>query len=142
EVEHTINCKRTETLAACEQRGQQLGLQKATKRFIDQVFANLTEQRIVEPKRNIAGAQVQVVNSHVVGSAFSGQGNYSVNLSVTMRGDMNNSRLCSLLNLDNRFCSKYGTPLSMGYQASYPTTFSDTQLTFKDISENIGQVEV
>ncbi|RJE76831.1 sulfatase modifying factor 1 [Pseudoalteromonas citrea] len=142
EVEHTINCKRTETLAACEQRGQQLGLQKATKRFIDQVFANLTEQRIVEPKRNIAGAQVQVVNSHVVGSAFSGQGNYSVNLSVTMRGDMNNSRLCSLLNLDNRFCSEYGTPLSMGYQASYPTTFSDTQLTFKDVSENMGQVEV
>ncbi|MBQ4849538.1 formylglycine-generating enzyme family protein [Pseudoalteromonas sp. MMG012] len=142
EVEHTINCKRTETLAACELRGQQLGLQKATKRFIDQVFANLTEQRIVEPKRNIAGAQVQVVNSHVVGSAFSGQGNYSVNLSVTMRGDMNNSRLCSLLNLDNRFCSEYGTPLSMGYQASYPTTFSDTQLTFKDSTDNIGQVEV
>lgn len=142
EVEHTINCKKTETLAACEQRGQQLGLQKATKRFIDQVFANLTEQRIVEPKRNIAGAQVQVISSHVVTSAFSGQGNYSVNLSVTMRGDVNNSRLCSLLSLDNRFCSEYGTPLSMGYQASYPTTFSDTQLTFKDSVDGIGQVEV
>ncbi|KZN51298.1 SUMF1/EgtB/PvdO family nonheme iron enzyme [Pseudoalteromonas luteoviolacea] len=132
EVEHTINCKRTETLAACEQRGQQLGLQKATKRFIDQIFANLTEQRIVEPKRHLAGAQVQVVSSHVIGSAFSGQGNYSVNLSVTMRGDVNNSRLCGLLALDNRFCSEYGTPLSVGYQASYPTTFSDSQLTFKD----------
>ncbi|MFC3032990.1 SUMF1/EgtB/PvdO family nonheme iron enzyme [Pseudoalteromonas fenneropenaei] len=132
EIEHTVNCKRTETLAACEQRGQQLGLQKATKRFIDQVFANLSEQRTVEPKRNIAGAQVQVMSSHVVNSSFSGQGNYSVNLSVTMRGDINGSRLCSLLNIDNRFCAEYGTPLAIGYQPSYPSTFSDTQINFSD----------
>ncbi len=132
EVEHTINCKRTETLAACEQRGQQLGLQKATKRFIDQIFANLTEQRVVEPKRNIAGAQVQVMSSHVVNSAFSGQGNYTVNLSVTMRGDVNGSRLCGLLNIDNRFCSEYGQPLAIGYQSVYPTTYSDAQLSFPE----------
>ncbi|MEI5639772.1 MULTISPECIES: SUMF1/EgtB/PvdO family nonheme iron enzyme [unclassified Pseudoalteromonas] len=132
EVEHTINCKRTETLAACEQRGQQMGLQKATKRFIDQIFANLTENRVVEPKRNMAGAQVQVVSSHVVDSGFSGQGNYSVNLSVTMRGDVNSSRLCNLLSLDNRYCSEYGTPLAVSYQSSYPATYSDSQLTFSD----------
>lgn len=132
EVEHTINCKRTETLAACEQRGQQLGLQKATKRFVDQIFANLTEQRVVEPKRNIAGAQVQVMSSHVVASSFSGQGNYSVNLSVTMRGDVNGSRLCGLLNIDNRYCAEYGQPLAIGYQSAYQTTFSDAQLTFPD----------
>ena len=132
EVEHTINCKRTETLAACEQRGQQMGLQKATKRFIDQIFANLTENRVVEPKRNMAGAQVQVVSSHVVDSGFSGQGNYSVNLSVTMRGDVNSSRLCNLLSLDNRYCSEYGTPLAVSYQSSYPATYSDGQLTFSD----------
>ncbi|WMN61297.1 SUMF1/EgtB/PvdO family nonheme iron enzyme [Pseudoalteromonas xiamenensis] len=132
EVEHTINCKRTETLAACEQRGQQLGLQKATKRFIDQIFANLTEQRVVEPKRNIAGAQVQVMSSHVVSSAFSGQGNYTANLSVTMRGDVNGSRLCGLLNIDNRFCSEYGQPLAIGYQSVYPTTYSDAQLSFPE----------
>ncbi|WP_125558567.1 SUMF1/EgtB/PvdO family nonheme iron enzyme [Pseudoalteromonas rubra] len=143
EVDHTINCKRTETLAACEQRGQQLGLQKATKHFIDQIFANLTEQRVVEPKRHLAGAQVQVVSSHVVGSAFSGQGNYSVNLSVTMRGDVNNSRLCSLLNLDNRYCSEYGSPLALGYQASYPTTYSDEQLTFSnELSKSTPVVSV
>ncbi|WP_440054882.1 SUMF1/EgtB/PvdO family nonheme iron enzyme [Pseudoalteromonas sp. T1lg65] len=132
EVDNTINCKRTETLAACEQRGQQIGLQKATKRFIDQIFTNLTESRLVEPKRNMAGAQVQVLNSHVVSSAFSGQGNYSVNLSVTMRGDVNNSRLCNLLNVDNRFCSDYGTPLAVGFQSSFPSTYSDRQLTFDE----------
>ncbi|CCQ10403.1 conserved protein of unknown function [Pseudoalteromonas luteoviolacea B = ATCC 29581] len=143
EVDHTINCKRTETLAACEQRGQQLGLQKATKRFIDQIFANLTEQRTVEPKRNIAGAQVQVMSSHVVSSSFSGQGNYSVNLSVTMRGDVNSSRLCGLLSVDNRFCSEYGTPLSIGYQANYPATYSDTQFTNLDDSQVvIGTVAI
>ena len=136
EVNHTINCKRTETLAACEQRGQQMGLQKATKRFVDQIFANLTEERLVEPKRNMAGAQVQVLSSHVVNSAFSGQGNYNVNLSVTMRGDVNSSRLCSLLSVDNRFCSEYGTPLSTGYQTSYETTFTDSQLTFSDSKDN------
>ncbi|CAM3892832.1 MULTISPECIES: SUMF1/EgtB/PvdO family nonheme iron enzyme [Pseudoalteromonas] len=136
EVNHTINCKRTETLAACEQRGQQMGLQKATKRFVDQIFANLTEERLVEPKRNMAGAQVQVLSSHVVNSAFSGQGNYNVNLSVTMRGDVNSSRLCSLLSVDNRYCSEYGTPLSTGYQTSYDTTFTDSQLTFSDSKDN------
>lgn len=38
EVDHTINCKRTEALAASEQSGQQIGLKKATKRFLDQIF--------------------------------------------------------------------------------------------------------
>ena len=136
EVNHTINCKRTETLAACEQRGQQMGLQKATKRFVDQIFANLTEERLVEPKRNLAGAQVKILSSHVVNSAFSGQGNYNVNLSVTMRGDVNSSRLCSLLNLDNRFCADYGSPLAGNFQPNYGTTYSDSQLTFSDSQDN------
>lgn len=142
EVNHTINCKRTETLAACEQRGQQMGLQKATKRFVDQIFANLTEERLVEPKRNLAGAQVKILSSHVVNSAFSGQGNYNVNLSVTMRGDVNSSRLCSLLNLDNRFCADYGTPLAGSYQPNYTTTYSDSQLTFSDSQDNSKVVSV
>ena len=142
EVNHTINCKRTETLAACEQRGQQMGLQKATKRFVDQIFANLTEERLVEPKRNLAGAQVKILSSHVVNSAFSGQGNYNVNLSVTMRGDVNSSRLCSLLNLDNRFCAEYGTPLAGNYQANYDATYSDSQLTFSNSQDNNQVVSV
>ena len=142
EVNHTINCKRTETLAACEQRGQQMGLQKATKRFIDQIFANLTEERLVESKRNLAGAQVQILSSHVVNSAFSGQGNYNVNLSVTMRGDVNSSRLCSLLNVDNRFCSEYGTPLSATYQPAYGATYTDSQLTFSNGTDNTSTVSV
>ncbi|MBD1581065.1 SUMF1/EgtB/PvdO family nonheme iron enzyme [Pseudoalteromonas sp. S16_S37] len=140
EVDHTINCKRTETLAACEQRGQQMALQKATKRFVDQLFANLTEQRLVEPKRNLAGAQVQVLNSHVVSSAFSGQGNYSVNLSVSMRGDVNNSRLCSLISVDNRFCAEYGTPMAGAvgsYQANYPAVYNDSQLNFSEQTTTI-----
>lgn len=142
EVNHTINCKRTETLAACEQRGQQMGLQKATKRFVDQIFANLTEERLVEPKRNLAGAQVKILSSHVVNSAFSGQGNYNVNLSVTMRGDVNSSRLCSLLNLDNRFCADYGSPLAGNFQPNYGTTYSDSQLTFSDSQDNSKVVSV
>tara|TARA_Y100001963_G_scaffold72047_1_gene100150 strand:- start:3517 stop:5553 length:2037 start_codon:yes stop_codon:yes gene_type:complete len=142
EVNHTINCKRTETLAACEQRGQQMGLQKATKRFVDQIFANLTEERLVEPKRNLAGAQVKVLRSHVVNSAFSGQGNYNVNLSVTMRGDVNSSRLCSLLNLDNRFCADYGSPLAGNYQSNYSVSYPDSQLTFSDPLDNSQVVSV
>ena len=142
EVNHTINCKRTETLAACEQRGQQMGLQKATKRFVDQIFANLTEERIVEPKRNMAGAQVQILSSHVVNSAFSGQGNYNVNLSVTMRGEVNSSRLCNLLNVDNRYCSEYGSPLATAYQPGYGTTYSDSQLTFSNAADNTDTVSV
>ncbi|MBQ4832662.1 SUMF1/EgtB/PvdO family nonheme iron enzyme [Pseudoalteromonas sp. MMG010] len=140
EVNHTINCKRTETLAACEQRGQQMGLQKATKRFVDQIFANLTEERVVEPKRNLAGAQVQILSSHVVSSGFSGQGNYNVNLSVTMRGEVNSSRLCSLLSVDNRFCSEYGTPLATGYQANYSNTYSDNQVAFNNSNVTVSPV--
>ena len=136
EVDHTLNCKRTETLAACEQRGQQMGLKKATKRFLDQIFENLTEKRLVEPKRDMAGAQVQILSSHVIKSAFSGQGDYNVNLSVTMRGDVNSSRLCHLLSVNNSFCSEYGTPLTNTYQPAYSTTFSDSQLTFSDNADN------
>ena len=136
EVDHTLNCKRTETLAACEQRGQQMGLKKATKRFLDQIFENLTEKRLVEPKRDMAGAQVQILSSHVIKSVFSGQGDYNVNLSVTMRGDVNSSRLCHLLSVNNSFCSEYGTPLTNTYQPAYSTTFSDSQLTFSDNADN------
>ncbi|WP_213609194.1 SUMF1/EgtB/PvdO family nonheme iron enzyme [Pseudoalteromonas sp.] len=136
ELEHIVNCKRTETLATCEQRGQQMGLQKATKRFIDQIFANLTEESLVEPKRKMAGAQVQILSSHVVNSAFSGQGNYNVKLSVTMRGDVNSSRLCNLLGVSNSFCVEYGTPLANTYQSPYGTTFSDSQLTFSSEMDN------
>jgi formylglycine-generating enzyme required for sulfatase activity len=142
EVNHTINCKRTETLAACEQRGQQMGLQKATKRFVDQIFANLTEERLVEPKRNMAGAQVQILSSHVVNSAFSGQGNYNVNLSVTMRGEVNSSRLCNLLSVDNRYCTEYGTPLAATYQSAFVNTYSDSQLTFSNNTDNNSAVSV
>jgi len=136
EVDHTLNCKRTETLAACEQRGQQMGLKKATNRFLDQIFENLTEKRLVEPKRDMSGAQVQILSSHVIKSAFSGQGDYNVNLSVTMRGDVNSSRLCHLLSVNNSFCSEYGTPLTNTYQPAYSTTFSDSQLTFSDNTDN------
>ncbi len=134
ELEHTINCKRTETLAACEQRGQHMGMQKATKRFLDQLFANLSEERVVEPKRNTAGTRVQVLSSHVVDSAFSGQGNYSVKLSVTMRGDVNSSRLCNLLNLDNRFCSDYGTPIAGMYPQTNFDDYVDTSVRFNDVA--------
>ena len=136
EVDYNINCKRTDTLAACEQRAQQMGLKKATKRFIDQIFENLTEKRLVEPKRDMAGAQVQILSSHVINSAFSGQGNYNVNLSVTMRGDVNSSRLCHLLSVNNSFCSEYGTPLANTYQPNYGATFSDSQLTFSYNGDN------
>ena len=132
EVNHTVNCKRTETLAACEQRGQSQGLQKATKRFMDQIFANITEQRVVEPKRNMSGAQVQVLSSHVVSSSFSGQGNYNTNLSVTMRGEVNASRLCNLLNLDNSFCSDYGTAIPNVYQPVMSATYNEPVVRFKD----------
>lgn len=142
EVDHTLNCKRTETLAACEQRGQQMGLKKATNRFLDQIFENLTEKRLVEPKRDMSGAQVQILSSHVIKSAFSGQGDYNVNLSVTMRGDVNSSRLCHLLSVNNSFCSEYGTPLTNTYQPAYSTTFSDSQLTFSDNTDNKAVAEI
>jgi len=100
EVDHTINCKRTETLAASEQSGQQIGLKKATKRFLDKIFENYTEKRLVEPKRDMAGAQAQILSSYVIKSEFSEQGDYNANLSVTKRGDVNSSRLCHLLSVN------------------------------------------
>lgn len=104
EVVHTINCQRDETLGQCERRGQQQGLSKATSRFLDQVYNNLSEYRLVSAKRDLANARVKVVSSHVVDSAFSGQGNFNVNLSVAMAGEIDNSQLCSLLEVDPGYC--------------------------------------
>ncbi|OUL57484.1 SUMF1/EgtB/PvdO family nonheme iron enzyme [Pseudoalteromonas ulvae] len=140
EVTHTVNCKRTETLATCEQRGQHLGLQKATKRFMDQIFANLSEIRTVEPKRNMAGAQAQVLSSHVVSSEFSGQGNYNVNLSVAMRGTVNNGRLCQLLNLDNRFCGEFGgASLANAYPQTVGQSYTVPVVSFNDMPAEVSQ---
>ena len=53
-----------------------------------------------------------------------------------MRGDVNSSRLCHLLSVNNSFCLEYGTPLANTYQPAYSTTFSDSQLTFSYNGDN------
>ena len=104
EVVHTVNCSRDETLGNCERRGQQQGLEKATSRFLDQLFNNLSEYRLVSAKRALADAKVEVVSSHVIDSEFSGQGNFNVNLSVAMQGALPASQLCTLLEVDGDYC--------------------------------------
>jgi hypothetical protein len=59
-----------------------------------------------------------------------------------MRGEVNSSRLCNLLNVDNRYCSEYGSPLATAYQPGYGTTYSDSQLTFSNAADNTDTVSV
>ncbi len=134
EVIHTVNCQRTDTLAGCEKRGQQQALQKASNRFLDQIFDNLSERRLIEAKRSQSDAYVKILSSHVVESSFSGQGNYNVNLSVSMQGDVSGSRLCGLLELDNLFCADYGTAMSSSYPSSYPVNTNQT--SYGDLTLN------
>ena len=100
------------------------------------MYNNLSEYRLVSAKRDLANARVKVVSSHVVDSAFSGQGNFNVNLSVAMAGEIDNSQLCSLLEVDLGYCQSRTITVNRLQNHNINNKMSQGQLS--EQSDNTG----
>lgn len=106
-VSHNIACDKDETLAKCINRGKSLAKQKASKRFLDSVYAGLSESDEAEKRRPTSDASVQVLRSEVADSNFSGQGNFNVKMNLELQGNLKRSEGCELLGLDRRYCVNF-----------------------------------
>jgi formylglycine-generating enzyme required for sulfatase activity len=103
-VSHNIACDRDETLGKCRERGKTLAKQKASKRFLDNVYGGLSESAEAEKRRQTSDASVQVLRSEVADSNFSGQGNFNIKMNLELQGNLKRSEGCELLGLDRRYC--------------------------------------
>lgn len=105
EVSQSIVCDREETLSQCETRGKLLAKQKASKQYLDQTLANLSESELARTNLERVSPNVQILGSKTVSDGFSGQGNYGVKMGVELRGQLPQSQACTLLDVDVRYCA-------------------------------------
>ena len=103
-VSHNIACDRDETINKCMERGKGLAKQKASKRFLDELYQSLSESVEAESRRSSSDAYVQVLRSEVVDNNFSGLGNFNVKMAVELQGNLKRNEGCTLLGLDSRYC--------------------------------------
>ena len=103
-VSHNIACDRDETINKCMDRGKALAKQKASKRFLDQLYESLSDSVEAESRRSSSDAYVQVLRSEVVDNNFSGLGNFNVKMAVELQGNLKRNEGCELLGLDKRYC--------------------------------------
>lgn len=103
-VSHNVACDRDETINKCMERGKSLAKQKASKRFLDQLYESLSDAVEAERRRSSSDAYVQVLRSEVVDNNFSGLGNFNVKMNVELQGNLKRNEGCELLGLDKRYC--------------------------------------
>lgn len=103
-VNHNIACDREETIGKCMERGKSLAKQKASKRYLDELYDGLSESTEALKRRPYSDAYVQIIRSEVTENNFSGLGNYNVAMAVEVKGNLQRNEGCPLLNLDARYC--------------------------------------
>lgn len=113
-VTQMVTCDAKETLKQCISRSNQLAKQKASKEFIDNLYASATESELINNYKNESAAQVRLLKHKVISGEFSGQGDYNTSITVNLQGSLPNIEACKLLNLSARYCSydTEHTPLS------------------------------
>lgn len=104
EVSHNVACDRDETINKCMERGKGLAKQKASKRFLDELYESLSDSVEAESRRSSSDAYVQVLRSEVIDNNFSGLGNFNVRMNVELQGNLKRNEGCELLGLDKRYC--------------------------------------
>ncbi|MGB1199081.1 MAG: SUMF1/EgtB/PvdO family nonheme iron enzyme [Thalassotalea sp.] len=100
-----VSCDAQETLKQCITRSNQLAKQKASKEFVDSLYAAATESNLINNHKDDSAAQVRVLKHKVISGEFSGQGNYTTSVAVELQGTLPGSEACKLLNLSARYCT-------------------------------------
>ncbi|WP_254849510.1 SUMF1/EgtB/PvdO family nonheme iron enzyme [Thalassotalea sp. PP2-459] len=105
QTSQSVACDAQETLKQCITRSNQLAKQKASKQFVDGLFADATESNKISQNKDNSAAQVRLLNHKVESGEFSGQGNYSTTVTVELQGSLPNAEACKLLELSTRYCT-------------------------------------
>ncbi|GLX78012.1 NirV precursor [Thalassotalea insulae] len=131
EATQIVSCDAQETLKQCIMRSNRLAKQKASKQFVDSLFAGATESNVISQNKNDSAAQVRLLNHKVVSGEFSGQGNYSTTITVELEGSLPNTEACKLLDLSARYCT---------YQQEHLSTAAVDENAGNEISFNDDSV--
>ncbi|MDF2179085.1 SUMF1/EgtB/PvdO family nonheme iron enzyme [Aliiglaciecola sp. CAU 1673] len=134
-VSQEVACDRDETIAKCTDRGKFLAKQKASKRFLDQLYDSLTESEAAKQQRPNSEGYVLLQRSDVVQEGFSGAANYNVQLNVEVKGNLKRSDACKLLGLDRRYCVE-------DRRTSAPESSSVVQVSGMDSNLNMADDSV
>lgn len=106
-VSQSIDCDLEEVISDCIRRTEQLAKQKASKRYLDKIFAELSEADSANRQRSAADTSVKIQNVDIAQKAFSGVANYSVSMNVSLKGNLTRKQACQLLELNERYCVEY-----------------------------------
>lgn len=113
QAKQMVTCDAQETLKQCITRSNQLAKQKASKEFVDSLYAAATESKLISNYKDDSAAQVRLLKHKVISGEFSGQGNYTTSVTVELQGSLPNIEACKLLNLSARYCT---------YDEEHPST--------------------
>lgn len=105
QAKQMVTCDAQETLKQCITRSNQLAKQKASKEFVDSLYAAATESNLISNYKDDSAAQVRLLKHKVISGEFSGQGNYTTSVTVELQGSLPNVEACKLLNLSARYCT-------------------------------------
>ena len=108
-VQHSLDCDLEEVIAECMRRTEQLAKQKASKRYLDKIFSELSESESASRQRSAADTSVKVQSVNITNKGFTGTARYSVSMNVSLRGNLTRRQACQLLELNERYCVEYPT---------------------------------
>ena len=83
-VQHSLDCDLEEVIAECMRRTEQLAKQKASKRYLDKIFSELSESESASRQRNAADTSVKVQSVNITNKGFTGTARYSVSMNVSL----------------------------------------------------------
>ena len=112
-VQHSIDCDLEEVIAECMRRTEQLAKQKASKRYLDKTFSELSESASASRQRSAADTSVKVQSVNITNKGFTGTARYSVSMNVSLRGNLTRKQACQLLELNERYCVEYPANASL-----------------------------
>lgn len=144
-VQHSLDCDLEEVIAECMRRTEQLAKQKASKRYLDKIFSELSESESASRQRSAADTSVKVQNVDITNKGFTGTARYSVSMNVALRGNLTRLQACQLLELNERYCVEYPSNAQLDEQsASQPiTTQYDSNVMYElTVRSNVFDDEV
>ncbi|MBU2919440.1 MAG: sulfatase activating formylglycine-generating enzyme [Psychrosphaera sp.] len=106
-VQHAVDCDLEEVISECIRRTEQLAKQKASKRYLDKIFTELSESATASAQRNAADTSVKVESVKVTNKGFTGVAKYSVAMDVGLKGNLTRKQACQLLELNERYCVEF-----------------------------------
>ncbi len=139
-VQHTVECDLEKTLSECVRRTEKLAKEKASARYMDKIFAELSESKSVATQRDGAGTSVKIITAKVIEKAFSGFANYSLTMDVDLVGNLTRPQACKLLELNERYCLV--TPASVSNSGPAVSTNNPTAVKSTTVPKEMYELTV